>query len=68
MLQHEATNGNLDKGSLEIYSLEGARLVSIDVPAIPSLKVDVGTLPDGVYLLRYESGKSAFTQKLFIVN
>jgi hypothetical protein len=51
-------------GSLEIYNLEGQKLITLDYDLLSgTLPVDVGQLPEGCYILKILSGKETFCRK-----
>ncbi|MEM0997791.1 MAG: T9SS type A sorting domain-containing protein [Bacteroidota bacterium] len=58
-----ATNGALEKGTVEVYNLEGRLLGSHTVRGVDAMDVDVSTLPEGAYLLRYFSDKGIVTRR-----
>lgn len=58
---------NADKGSVEIINALGAVVIREEKnDQLAKVKIDVSTLPEGTYFVRYKNGKTIVTEKLII--
>jgi hypothetical protein len=62
-LTMRASETSLEKGEVEIYNMEGRLLGTETVRGVEALDIDVTTLPEGTYLLRYTSDKGVVTRR-----
>jgi hypothetical protein len=62
----KAGDGQLEKGTVKLYDLNGQLLLSKPVNAVQSMTIDVQSLMSGIYLLRYEYKSGALTRKLVV--
>jgi hypothetical protein len=68
VLTMSATTGSLAKGEVQIYDLAGRMLREVTVKGIDVLDIDVQTLPQGSYLLRYLSDEGLVTRRFLKTN
>jgi len=51
---------------LMIYNVQGKALKRLDLTENGSVTWNAGTLPDGVYILKWRSGRETLTKKVFL--
>jgi hypothetical protein len=68
VLTMRATTGKLDKGEAQVYDLSGKLLREVSVKGVDALDINVQTLPEGAYLLRYVSKDGVVTRRFLKTN
>ncbi len=60
-------NGNTDGGNIEILSMDGKKVLEIQTPGSYNY-VDTRSFPNGIYIVKFYSGKIILQEKLVIQN
>jgi hypothetical protein len=68
VLHLSAKNGLLDKGTVKLYDLSGALMLSQDVSAVQRTELDVQSLESGLYIVRYDSKSGSLAQKVVVAH
>lgn len=68
VLTLRATTGKLEKGEAQVYDLSGKLLREVSVKGIDALDINVQSLPEGAYLLRYISKEGIVTRRFLKTN
>lgn len=68
VLTMRATTGKLEKGEAQVYDLSGKLLREVSVKGIDALDINVQSLPEGAYLLRYISKEGVVTRRFLKTN
>jgi hypothetical protein len=68
VLNLRALRGQLDRGTVQLYSLDGRVVLSTDVATASSAQIDVADLESGIYLLRYTSKAGSMTKKVVVAH
>lgn len=68
MLYLRARKGNLEKGTLALYDLQGKVLLSKTIATGQASAIDVHSLEQGIYIVRYVCKSGQFTEKVMVTH
>ncbi|MCZ2394401.1 MAG: T9SS type A sorting domain-containing protein [Chitinophagales bacterium] len=51
-------------GIVEIYSITGQRIISLIVPSLEQVQLDISSQPNGLYIVKVQSGKDIWIERV----
>ncbi|MCZ2394402.1 MAG: T9SS type A sorting domain-containing protein [Chitinophagales bacterium] len=62
---HFSLNTDLyQNGIVEIYSITGQRIISLIVPSLEQVQLDISSQPNGLYIVKVQSGKDIWIERV----